>query len=306
MKKINLGKSNLEVPAVAVGCMRIADMENDKLINHLKYCIDNGLNFFDHADIYGAGRCEERFRDAFKETGYKREDIILQSKCGIKKGMYDFSKEHILNSVDGILNRLGTDYLDVLVLHRPDALVEPEEVAEAFDILESSGKVRHFGVSNHRPMQIELLKQYVKQDILVNQLQFGPAFSSMIAAGLEANMLTNGAVDRDGSVLDYSRLNKMTIQAWSPFMFSFPKSLFIGNKEEMPELNNLLEEMADELNSTPMAVSTAWVLRHPANIQMIAGTTNTDRMAQIISASEITLTREQWYKIYLSAGHILP
>lgn len=306
MRKINLGKSALEVPQIAVGCMRIADMDSNELVKHLNYCIETGLNFFDHADIYGAGRCEERFCDAFSKTGYKREDIIIQSKCGIKKGMYDFSKEHIINSVDGILGRLGTDYLDVLVLHRPDALVEPEEVAEAFDILETSGKVRYFGVSNHRPMQIELLKQYVKQDILVNQLRFGPAFSTMISAGIEANMTTDGAVDRDGSVLDYSRLNKMTIQAWSPFMFGLPKRLFIGNKEDMSELNDTLEKIAQELNTTPMAVATAWILRHPAKIQMIAGTTNTQRMAEIANGSEIFLSREQWYKIYLSSGHILP
>lgn len=306
MKKFNLGKSTLEVPAIAVGCMRISDMENNALVHHITSCIEQGLNFFDHADIYGGGRCEERFCEAFRQTGYKREDIILQSKCGIRKNMYDFSKEHILNSVEGSLRRLGTDYLDVLVLHRPDALIEPEEVAEAFDLLESSGKVRYFGVSNHRPMQIELLKQYVKQDILVNQLQFGPAFSTMISSGLEANMLTDGAVDRDGSVLDYSRINKITVQAWSPFMFSFPKELFIGNNEKCPTLNAALEELAAEYGTTPVAIAAAWVLRHPANIQMIAGTTKTDRMQQIVNGAQINLSREQWYKIYLASGHILP
>lgn len=307
MKRFNLGKSTLEVPAIAVGCMRIADMENDSLVSHINYCIEQGLNFFDHADIYSAGRCEEQFCKAFKQTGFKREDIILQSKCGIVPHvMYDFSKEHIIKSVEGSLSRLGTDYLDVLVLHRPDALVEPEEVAEAFDTLEQSGKVRHFGVSNHRPMQIELLKQYVKQDLLVNQLQFGPAFSTMISSGIEANMITDGAVDRDGSVLDYSRLNKMTIQAWSPFLFNFPKELFIDNKEKLPALNALLEELAGEYGVTPMAIATAWVLRHPANIQMIAGTTKTERMEQIASGADVKLSREHWYKIYTASGHILP
>lgn len=306
MKNINLGNSSLVVPSVAVGCMRISDMEEKALAEHLSYCIENGLNFFDHADIYGGGRCEERFRDAFRLTGYKREDVIIQSKCGIRKGMYDFSKEHILKSVDGSLSRLGTDYLDVLVLHRPDALVEPEEVAEAFDILESSGKVRHFGVSNHRPMQIELLKQYVKQDISVNQLQLGPAFSTMISAGLEANMLTDGAVDRDGGVLDYCRLNKITIQAWSPLYHGFFKGVFLGDNENYPKLNAVLSELAAEYDTTPMAITAAWILRHPANIQMIAGTTKISRMAEIVSGAGITLTREQWYKIYLASGHILP
>lgn len=306
MKTIKLGKSDILVPAVAVGCMRIADMENDDLVKHLNYCIEQGLNFFDHADIYGGGNCEKVFAKAFKETGYKREDVILQSKCGIRKGMYDFSKDYILDSVDGILSRLETDYLDMLVLHRPDALVEPEEVAEAFDILQNSGKVKNFGVSNHRPMQIELLKQYVNQDILVNQLQFGIGHSGMVTAGLEANMLTDGSVDRDGSVLDYCRVNKITVQAWSPFLYGFFKGVFIGDKENFAELNDLLDELSEKYDATPTAVATAWVLRHPANIQMIAGTTNTDRMAEIVKGSQINLTREEWYKIYLSAGHILP
>lgn len=306
MKTIKLGKSDVLVPAVAVGCMRIADMENDDLVKHLNYCIEQGLNFFDHADIYGGGNCEKVFAKAFKETGFKREDVILQSKCGIRKGMYDFSKDYILDSVDGILSRLETDYLDMLVLHRPDALVEPEEVAEAFDILQNSGKVKNFGVSNHRPMQIELLKQYVNQDILVNQLQFGIGHSGMVTAGLEANMLTDGSVDRDGSVLDYCRVNKITVQAWSPFLYGFFKGVFIGDKENFAELNDLLDELSEKYDATPTAVATAWVLRHPANIQMIAGTTNTDRMAEIVKGSQINLTREEWYKIYLSAGHILP
>lgn len=306
MKTIKLGKSDVLVPAVAVGCMRIADMENDDLVKHLNYCIEQGLNFFDHADIYGGGNCEKVFAKAFKETGFKREDVILQSKCGIRKGMYDFSKDYILDSVDGILSRLETDYLDMLVLHRPDALVEPEEVAEAFDILQNSGKVKNFGVSNHRPMQIELLKQYVNQDILVNQLQFGIGHSGMVTAGLEANMLTDGSVDRDGSVLDYCRVNKITVQAWSPFLYGFFKGVFIGDKENFAELNDLLDELSEKYDATPTAVATAWVLRHPANIQMIAGTTNTDRMAEIVKGTQINLTREEWYKIYLSAGHILP
>lgn len=306
MKTIKLGKSDILVPAVAVGCMRIADMENDDLVKHLNYCIEQGLNFFDHADIYGGGNCEKVFAKAFKETGFKREDVILQSKCGIRKGMYDFSKDYILDSVDGILSRLETDYLDMLVLHRPDALVEPEEVAEAFDVLQNSGKVKNFGVSNHRPMQIELLKQYVNQDILVNQLQFGIGHSGMVTAGLEANMLTDGSVDRDGSVLDYCRVNKITVQAWSPFLYGFFKGVFIGDKENFAELNDLLDELSEKYDATPTAVATAWVLRHPANIQMIAGTTNTDRMAEIVKGSQINLTREEWYKIYLSAGHILP
>lgn len=306
MEKINLGKSTLKVPSIAIGCMRINSMEKDELSNYIKFCVENGLNFFDHADIYGRGECEKLFGEALKNSGIKREDIIIQSKCGIVPGkMYDFSKEYILKSVDGILERLGTDYLDVLVLHRPDALVEPEEVAEAFNILYTSGKVKYFGVSNHKPSQIELLKKYVKQDILVNQLQLSLPFSNMIASGLEVNMLTDGAYDRDGSVLDYCRLNDMTIQAWSPFQYGFFEGVFIGS-EKYPELNKVLDELAEKYCVTPTGIATAWILRHPAKIQMIAGTTKISRLKEIIDGSKIKLTKEKWYRLYISAGHILP
>ncbi len=307
MKKTMLGKTNLEIPVIAVGCMRIAEMETDRLTEHIRFCIEHGLNFFDHADIYGGGQCESRFAEAFKKTGYKREDVILQSKCAIRPGvMYDFTKKHILESVDGILKRLDTDYLDVLLLHRPDALMEPEEVAEAFELLEKEGKVRHFGVSNHRPYQIELLNKYVKQELCANQLQFSIPFSNMVAAGMEANMLTDGAIDRDGGILDYCRLKDITIQAWSPFQYGFFEGIFLGNNEKYPELNKALEEISQKYDTTPTAIATAWILRHPANIQMIAGTTNTERMSEIIKGSEIRLEREEWYRLYLSSGHILP
>lgn len=306
MEKINLGKSTLKVPSIAIGCMRINSMEKDELSNYIKFCVENGLNFFDHANIYGRGECEKLFGEALKNSGIKREDIIIQSKCGIVPGkMYDFSKEYILKSVDGILERLGTDYLDVLVLHRPDALVEPEEVAEAFNTLYTSGKVKYFGVSNHKPSQIELLKKYAKQDILVNQLQLSLPFSNMIASGLEVNMLTDGAYDRDGSVLDYCRLNDMTIQAWSPFQYGFFEGVFIGS-EKYPELNKVLDELAEKYKVTPTGIATAWILRHPAKVQMIAGTTKISRLQEIIDGSKIKLTREEWYKLYLSAGYILP
>lgn len=303
---ITLGKTNLKVPEIAIGCMRINSMDIDELIKYIKFCVDNNLNFFDHADIYGRGECERLFGKALKLSGIKREDIILQSKCGIVPGkMYDFSKEYILKSVDGILERLDTDYLDILVLHRPDALVEPEEVAEAFDILHSTGKVKYFGVSNHKPSQIELLKKYLKQDLIVNQLQFSLPFSNMIASGMEVNMLTDGSFDRDGSVLDYCRLTDMTLQAWSPFQYGFFEGVFIGS-EKYPELNRILEELAQKYKVTPTGIATAWILRHPAKIQMIAGTTKISRLEEIIKGSQITLNREEWYKLYLSAGHILP
>lgn len=307
MKKIMLGKTGLNVPEIAVGCMRIGGMEAKDITDFLRFCIENGLNFFDHADIYGRGQCEINFAKAFKETGYKREDVIIQSKCAIvPKKMYDFSREHIINSVDSILTRLETEYLDILLLHRHDALCEPEEVAEAFDELEKSGKVRHFGVSNHRPLQIELLKKCVRQDININQMQLSIPFSNMIASGIEANMVSDGAVDRDGEILNYCRLNDITIQAWSPFQGGYPRTPFIGDTENYPKLNATLNEIAEKYNVTPTSIAAAWILRHPARIQLVSGSTRISRIKEILDGSNITLTREEWYRLYIDAGHILP
>ncbi|MDO4459587.1 MAG: aldo/keto reductase [Clostridia bacterium] len=307
MKYINLGSTELKVPAVVAGCMRHANKTTDEMVSFIHSALECGVNFFDHADIYGGGKSEEVFGAALKaDKSLKREDMIIQSKCSIISGvMYNQSREHILTSVDGILARLGIDYLDVLLLHRPDPLVEPEEVAEAFDILESSGKVKYFGVSNHKPMQIELLKKFVKQPLVANQLQFSLPVSNMVANGMEVNMTSAGSSDRDGSVLDYSRLNDMTIQAWSPFQKPEWKGCFIGD-EEYSELNKVLDELAEKYNTTPTAVSTAWILRHPAKMQVIAGTASDARIKEIASAADITLTREEWYRLYLAAGHILP
>lgn len=306
MKTIPLGATGLSVPAIAVGCMRITGLSERDLDQHLLYCMAQGLNFFDHADIYGGGKCEEVFAAAVKRTGLRREDMVLQSKCAIRPGMYDFSREHILSSVDGILKRLGTDYLDVLLLHRPDALMEPEEVAEAFELLESSGKVRHFGVSNHRPTQIELLKKCVRQDLCVDQLQFSLPESGMVSSGLEVNMTTPGGADHDGGVLEYCRLKDITVQAWSPFQHGFFQGPFVGNREAFPQLNQVLEELAEAYHATPTGIAAAWIFRHPAKIQLVAGTTSRERIAQILRGSEITLTRADWYRLYLAAGHILP
>lgn len=305
MKKILLGSSNLEVSNIALGCMRIDALSTQEAANIIQTALDVGVNFFDHADIYGGGRSEEIFAEVLKQNGTKREDIILQSKVGIRKGSFDFSKDHILTAVDGILQRLKTDYLDALLLHRPDALVEPEEVAEAFTILENSGKVRHFGVSNHNPLQIELLKKYVEQDLIANQLQFSIMHTGMIDAGLNVNMQHDPAVVKDGSILDYSRLNDMTIQAWSPFMFGFFEGVFIDH-EKFPELNQKLQEIANRYEVDKSAIAIAWILRHPAQIQAIVGTMNPERLKNIARASHIVLTREEWYGIYLAAGNKLP
>lgn len=306
MKKVQLGTSEHLVPAIAVGCMRLTNLSQKEAEKYILTCVEQEANFFDHADIYGAGACEKLFGQVLADNPGLREKIFLQSKCGIVPGkMYDLSKKHILASVDGILTRLQTDHLDMLLLHRPDALMEPEEIADAFDTLQTSGKVLHFGVSNQNPMQMQLLQKTVKQPILVNQLQFSVPVSNMVSAGLEVNMTSEGSVNHDGSVLDYCRLSDITIQAWSPFQKPNWGGVFLGSPE-YAQLNQTLEEIANIHSVTPTAIAAAWILRHPAQMQMIAGSMNLERMQEIFEAGEIVLTREEWYRIYLSAGHILP
>lgn len=305
MKTIKLGSSTLDVPVVAVGCMRINSLDKSQAERFVQTALEQGANFFEHADIYGGGECEEIFADAIHMSDNVREKIILQSKCGIRQGMFDFSKEHILNSVDGILKRLNTDYLDVLLLHRPDTLVEPEEVAEAFDLLESSGKVRHFGVSNQNPMQIQLLKKSVKQPLVANQLQLSITNTTMISSGFNVNMENDAAVNRDGSILDFCRLNDMTIQPWSPFQYGFFEGVFLGS-DKFPELNAKIDEVAAKYEVSNTTIAVAWLLRHPARMQPVIGTMNIERLKDCCKASEIYLTREEWYGIYRAAGNVLP
>lgn len=306
MKYINYGKSGIQVPAIVMGCMRMNGLDVKEAAGLIESALNQNVNFFDHADIYGGGECESLFAAAFAQTGRKREEIFLQSKCGIVPGkMYDLSKEHIINSVDQILKRLNAEYLDALLLHRPDALMEPEEVAAAFDELERSGKVRYFGVSNQNPYQIQSLSQYVEQPLQVNQLQFGLAHTGMIQAGMEVNMETNGAILRDGGVLDYCRLHQMTIQAWSPFQYGMFEGVFLGN-EKFPELNQKIDEIAKKYDVSGTTVAVAWILRHPANMQVLAGTMNSGRLEEICRATEITLTKEEWYALYMAAGNMLP
>ncbi|MWC30985.1 aldo/keto reductase [Paenibacillus sp. MMS18-CY102] len=305
MRTIKLGTSTLEVPVVAVGCMRMQSLDQAGAERFVQTAMEAGANFFEHADIYGGGECESIFSKAIHMNDSVREQIILQSKCGIRQGSFDFSKAHILNSVDGILQRLNTDYLDVLLLHRPDALVEPEEVAEAFDLLESSGKVRHFGVSNQNPMQIELLKKFVKQPLVANQLQLSITNAHMIANGVNVNMANDSAVNRDGSILDYCRLHDMTIQPWSPFQYGFFEGVFLGS-DKFPELNAAIDKVAAKYEVSSTTIAIAWILRHPARMQPVVGTMNLERLQDCFKASEITLTREEWYEIFRAAGNILP
>lgn len=305
MKTLQIPNSDLVVSAIAMGCMRISALDGARAANLVATALNNGINFFDNADIYGGGDSERIFGAALKASGARREDVIIQSKCGICKGYFDFSKTHILDSVDGILQRLSMDYLDVLLLHRPDALMQPEEVAEAFDQLHSSGKVRYFGVSNQNPMQIQLLQKYVNQKLLFNQLQLSPTNCMMIDAGLNVNMQNEAAVNRDGSVLDFCRLHEITIQPWSPFQYGFFEGIFLDN-DRFPELNHTINELCAAYHVPNTAMVIAWLLRHPANMQPIVGTTNAERLSDICKASDISLTRPEWYEIYRAAGKILP
>lgn len=306
MRNIDIGKSGLYASELGLGCMRMARIEKSDAEKIIKIALEEGINFFDHADIYGGGKSEEVFADAINMNSTIREKMIIQTKCSIVPGiMYDFSKEHILNSVDKSLKRLKTDYVDTLLLHRPDTLMEPEEVAEAFLKLHSDGKVKKFGVSNHTPMQIELLNKYLDNKIIINQLQFSIMHTGMIDSGLNMNMKNDASIDRDGGVLEYCRLKDITIQAWSPYQYGFFEGVFLDN-EKFPILNDKINEIAEKKSVTNTAIATAWILRHPAKIQTIIGTMNPKRLKEICKASNVELTRQEWYEIYLAAGNKLP
>ncbi|CYU84117.1 aldo/keto reductase [Streptococcus suis] len=300
-----LGQTGLEVSRIALGCMRMASLSEKETAKVLETVVEQRINFFDHADIYGKGESEIRFAQGAKLAGIKREDMILQSKCGIRKGYFDFSKDYILESVDGILKRLDTEYLDVLALHRPDVLMEAEEVAEAFYLLKKAGKVHHFGVSNQNIYQMELLQSYLDQPLAVNQLQLSPAHTPLIDAGLHVNMKDDAATMRDGGLIDYCQLKKITIQAWSPFLIDLQRGIF-ANHPDYTALNQTIWEIAERYNVSHETIVVAWILRHPAKIQTIVGSMNPERLTKIAQASQITLTRPEWYEIYRSAGNILP
>lgn len=290
---------------VAQGCMRITSLNPQQLDALVKSDLDMGINFFDHADIYGGGECERLFGDFLKENPALRDKMLIQTKCAIRPGSYDFSREHILSSVEGSLKRLGIETIDFLLLHRPDTLCEPEEVAEAFTALKSQGKVRHFGVSNENPYQIQLLNRYLDEKIMINQLQFGLGHTTMVDAGLNVNMNHDPATNRDGGVLDFCRLNDITIQPWSPFQYGFFQGVFIGNPE-FRELNEKLEEIAASYGITPTGLAIAWILRHPACMQPIVGSVNTGRLKEVCEASDVTITRQEWYALYCATGKKLP
>lgn len=308
MKYFNIVNGPQNVSAIIQGCMRMPSLSRKEAAEVIRSAFDCGVNFFDHATCYGAGEAEIRFAEAFPLTGLRREDVFIQSKCGIcpERQEFDWTKENILSSVDGILKRLDTDHLDTLLLHRPDLLFDPEEVAEAIDMLESAGKVRWFGVSNLMPMQIELLKKYVRQPLIINQVQLSLEQSQLIDQALYMNNKTTDlSVSRDGSVLDYCRLNDITIQAWSPLQVGMFGGTFIGHPD-FPELNKALDEIAQREGVSSAAVAIAWILRHPAKMQAVIGSMSPEHIRDACDSAKVVLSHHDWYALYLASGKFLP
>lgn len=308
VKTQQLGRTGLEVSSVVLGLMRIDALEDAAVDALVRTALDEGVTVLDHADVYGGDHlCERRFAEAVHLTPSERERVVIQSKCGIRDGFFDFSTEHILSSVDASLAALRTDHLDVLLLHRPDALVEPEEVAAAFDQLEAAGKVRHFGVSNHTPYQQELLQTAVRQPLVANQVQLSITHSSLVSTGVASNMEgLEQSVHRDGGMLEHARIHGTTLQAWSPFQAGFFTGTFLGDRERYADLNDVLEELADAHGVTPTGIATAWITRHPADVQVVLGTTRPERVREAVAGSDVRLSRQEWYRLFTAAGSLVP
>ncbi|HGQ8206964.1 TPA: aldo/keto reductase family oxidoreductase [Streptococcus pneumoniae] len=308
MRYITLGQDDKELSEIVLGMMRIKDKSVKEVEEFVETALSVGINAFDLADIYGRGRCEELLGLVLKNRPDLREKMWIQSKCGIRIEeftYFDFSKDHIIKSVDGILQRLKIDHLDSLLLHRPDALMESDQVAEAFDLLYKQGKVRDFGVSNQNPMMMELLKKDVKQPLAVNQLQLSVAFTPGFESAFHVNMEDSQAAMRDGSIFEYCKLHDVVIQAWSVLQFGYFKGNFVGN-EKFQALNQVLDRLAIKYGVTSSTIAISWILRYPAKMQAVVGTTNPKHLREVSQAANFSLTRKEWYEIYLAAGNNLP
>ena len=308
MRYITLGQDDKELSEIVLGMMRIEDKSVKEVEELVETALSVGINAFDLADIYGIGRCEELLGLVLKNRPDLREKMWIQSKCGIRIEeftYFDFSKDYIIKSVDGILQRLKIDHLDSLLLHRPDALMESDQVAEAFDLLYKQGKVRDFEVSNQNPMMMELLKKDVKQPLAVNQLQLSAAFTPGFESGFHVNMEDSQAAMRDGSIFEYCQLHDVVIQAWSVLQFGYFKGNFVGN-EKFQALNQVLDRLAIKYGVTSSTIAISWILRYPAKMQAIVGTTNPKHLIEASQATNFNLTRKEWYEIYLAAGNNLP
>lgn len=299
-------KEKLKIPYIGLGCMRMAGKDVNEVEKLLQGAVEMGINFFDHADIYADGEAEIVFGKALKQSGILRKDIIIQSKCGIQPGVgYDLSKNYILSSVDGILKRLNIERLDILLLHRPDALWEIEEICEAFDILYNSGKVQYFGVSNQSSFQMDLLQSELHQKLIISQMQFSVAHCAMIHDGLNVNVPNEAVQSNDGGLMQYCKKKSILMQAWSPLQYGFFEGSFI-NSPKYPELNNVLDKIAWDKEVSKTAVALAWILRNVTMIQPIVGTMQLSHLEEAAQAAEISLSKEEWYAIYCAAGNRLP
>lgn len=310
MKTFTLPGTDITAPNVALGLMRIQDKTDDEVRTLVRTARDAGISFLDHADVYGSDLhgCERRFAESLQLSASERADWTIQTKAGIvPSGPYfDFSYEHLIESVEGSLKALGTDYIDILLLHRPDALVEPDEVARAFDELEAAGKVRSFGVSNHTPRQIDLLRKSVRQPIVANQVQLSITHAPLIAQGVAANMQgLDQSITRDDGLIDYCRLHDITLQAWSPFQAGFFNGPFLGSPD-YPELNEVIDRLAAKYDVPSIAIAVAWITRHPAQMQVVLGTTTPQRVADAALGSEVPLERSEWYDLFRAAGYTVP
>ncbi|WP_125545148.1 aldo/keto reductase [Levilactobacillus lindianensis] len=316
MKQLRLGGTNWQSSAVALGIMRMGVLDQPAAVNALEAAHDAGITYIDSADIYVNGKSEEVFGGALKASGLSRDDFYIQSKGGIIVDpershddlvfgkRYDFSKQHLIDAVDGILSRMGIDYLDSFLLHRPDPLMEPEEIADAFNTLQAAGKVRHFGVSNFNVQQFEMLQEAVDQKLMFNQLQFSAAHAGMVAAGLHVNM-DDKPTSNDLGMLEYARRKHVTVQAWSPFQYGLFAGMFI-NDPKYPELNAELQKLADKYGVSKNGIAVAWILRHPANLQVLLGTMTPAHIKDSAAGADVTLTKQEWYDVYFAAGNDLP
>lgn len=306
MQYQKIHETSLEASRIIMGCMHLSELNKKDAHTLIATALDCGINYFDHANMYDDGKCEERFAEAAGMKDDLREKVIIQSKVGIRHGCYDFSRAYMIKEVEGSLKRLKTSYLDVLLLHRPDTLMEPEEIAEAFDYFHNKGMVRYFGVSNQHPLQMKLIQRYVKQKLIVNQLQLSMTFAPMLDAGLNVNMKTDQSTDRNGYIMEYCRLHDITIQAWSPYQYGHMEGVYIGDRKKFPALNKEIDKVAEKYGIKPEGVVTAWISRHPAKIQAVIGTTKPARMKECAAGADVRIDREEWYSLYRAAGQEVP
>nr|WP_208607144.1 aldo/keto reductase [Paenibacillus typhae] len=324
MKTLPLNARGIPASRIALGCMGLGGgWDHEPLTaenirqghDAVEAALSIGINFFDHADIYTRGKAEKVFGQIFKDRPRLREEIIIQSKCGIRliepgdtSNTFDISGEHILRSVDGTLSRLGTEYLDILLLHRPDPLMDPEEIAEALRQLKKAGKVRHFGVSNMSASQIRLLQHYCDEPFIVNQLHMSLAQISWLDAMVSVNREPWKDITFPEGTVEYCRMENIQLQAWGPLaQGSFSGRSLEGQPENIVQTAALVSSLAEQKNTTPEAIVLSWLMTHPAAIQPVIGTVNPKRIAACAGADKVGLSRKEWYELYISSrGEKLP